>query len=92
LVAVADEDVDVVVALLVLFPASVVVCGRPVRTNCESDVAEAAVPEEFPTMIVSYPKMVVDPTVEVRVVDPVVTKDITGTVLMADEAIVRVEA
>jgi hypothetical protein len=50
------------------------------------------VPDEFPAIIVSYPNMVVDPTVEVRVVDPVVTSEMIGAVLIADDEIVRVDA
>lgn len=90
-VAVAEEEVDVDVALEVPLPANVEV-GRPERIIWELVVVLLAVPDELPATIVLYPKIVVEPTVEVRVVDPVVTIEMTGAVLIAEEETVSVEA
>lgn len=90
-VAVAEEDVDVDVAFEVPLPANVEV-GRPERIIWELVVVLLDVPDEFPATIVLYPKIVVDPMVEVRVVDPVVTNEMTGAVLIAEEETVSVEA
>ncbi len=89
LVASAEEDVAVDVEFVVLLPLGEVVCGRPERTIWEFDVV-VAVPEVFAAIVV-YPYNVVDPTVIVRVVVPVVSMETTGSVLMGIEGIVSVE-
>lgn len=91
MVACTVDAVDVAVEFEVLFPAAVVV-GRPERISCEFVVDVLDALDEFPATKVLYPKMVLDPTVEVRTVDPVVIREMTGTVLSADDDTVRVEA
>lgn len=84
-------DVDVAVEFDVPFPA--VVVGRPLRISCDLVVVVLLpVPEEFPAIIVLYPKIVVDPTVDVCTESPVVIREMTGSVLMAEEDTVIVEA
>ncbi len=89
LVTSAAEDVAVDVEFAVLLPLREVVCGRPERMICEFDV-NVAVPEVFPAIGV-YPNNVADPNVVVSVVDPVVSMETTGTVLMGIEGTVSVE-
>jgi len=77
------------VAFDVLFPESVEELGRPERMSCE--FVEVEVEEEFAANV-PVPNMVVEPSVVVLVVDPLVTVERRGEVVMAEEDRVMVEA
>jgi len=83
-VGAADE-----VALEVLFPDNVEELGRPDRMSCEFVVVDV---EETLAANMPVPNMVVEPNVVVRVVEPLVTVDRRGEVVIAEEESVIVEA
>jgi hypothetical protein len=87
----AEEEVAVIVEFIVPL-TEVVVRGRPVRTIWE-DVVEVSMLETLPA-IFPIPYIVVDPSVVVIVVDPLVTVETMADVLIADElvGIVTVDA
>jgi len=85
-VGTADE-----VAFAVLFPLRVEEEGRPERMICELVEVEVEVLEKFAARL-PIPNMVVEPKVVVRVVEPLVTVERRGEVVMAEEERVTVDA
>lgn len=70
--------------------------GRPVSKSWESEVVEVDVPDAVPLLaviiLVPTPNSVIDPSVVVRIVDPLVTVETMADVVMADvEGLVTVE-